>query len=301
MILIIGASGRLGGAVARRLLASGTPVRALSRTPQALTALEQAGAEVVFGDLRDSRTLAPALQGADAVLYAAHAFNSSRKNTSRQVDDSGVRQLIEAAKLAKTQRFVFTSIHGARPEHPVDVFRYKYAAEQALRASGLSYTILRPTAFMELWLTIMSEPMRKKGQALIFGRGVNPINFVSVEDVARFAVIGLEDPHARGLTIEVGGPENLSLTQVVATIERVMGQTYNKRHIPLPIMRAMALLTRPFFPFFSRQTTSAVVMDTTDMTLDPTPTLALFPGELSRMEDVARHQLRTVAANRVGV
>lgn len=296
MILIVGASGRLGGLVARRLLAQGHAVRAMSRTVGKLADLTQSGAEVVEGDLRDEASLARACQGIDAVLNAAHAFDSQGDNTPQTVDERGGRQLIAAAHAAGVNHVVMMSIHGARADHPIDLFRCKYATEQALKTSGLSHTIIRPTAFMELWLTIIAKPMLMRRQALLFGRGINPINFVSVDDVARFALIGLLDPQAHGLTIEVGGPENLSLEQIVALIERVTEHVVKKRRIPLPAMQAMRLLMWPINPAFSRQIATGAYMDTHDMTFDPTQLLRQFPGPLRRMEDVARSQFAVANA-----
>lgn len=290
MILIVGASGRLGSLVARQALERGVPVRAMSRTPAKLEALRAAGVEVVAGDLRDPASLARACAGVEKVMSAAHAFDGTGGNTPRTVDDLGGRSLIAAASAAGVRHMVMMSIHGAHMDHPIDLFRAKAETEQTLRSSGLGYTILRPTAFMELWLDIIATPMLKQGQAMIFGRGVNPINFVSVQDVARFARIGLDDPQARGETIELGGPENLSLMDVVQMIERVTGRVVSKRHIPLPAMRAMALLARPLNPAFTRQSAAGVMMDTQDMRFDPAPTLARYPGELRRMEDVARER-----------
>lgn len=288
MILIVGASGRLGSSVARQLLAIGKPVRAMSRTPEKLESLLALGAEIISGDLRDPDACVRACQGVDRVLAAAHAFNSAGENVPRAVDGAGNHQLIDAARQAGVAHFVFTSIHGARSDHPIDVFRFKYAAEQHLRASGLRYTILRPTAFMELWATILGEPIVQRGEALIFGRGANPNNFVSVDDVARFALLALADEPERAQCIEVGGPENLTLLQFVETIERVSGRTAKKRHIPVPMMRAMAPLLRPFNPALSRQVATAVYMDTHDMTFDPTTTLERYPMRLARLEEVAR-------------
>jgi uncharacterized protein YbjT (DUF2867 family) len=288
MILIVGASGRLGGIVARRLLAEGTPVRAMSRTPATLAPLRELGAEVVAGDLRDPAALARACQGVDAVFAAAHGFVGTGDNDPRGVDQTGNRQLVDAARAAGVHHFVLTSILGASPTHPVDLFRYKYQAEQYLGASGLSHTILRPTAFMELWATIIGEPILQRGKTMIFGHGVNPINFVSVEDVARCALIALEDPRARGRAIEIGGPENLSFIQFADTFARVTGRTASKQHIPLPMMRLMRLLTRPINPAFSRQIATGIFMDTANMTFDPAPTLRDFPMALARLEEVVR-------------
>lgn len=288
MITIIGASGRLGSTVARQLLAEGKPVRAISRTPETLESLRALGAEVMAGDLRDPDSCARACEGADCVLAAAHAFNSVGKNVPHAVDGAGNRHLIDAARKAGVSHFVLTSIHDARPDHPVDVFRFKHHAEQRLRASGLHYTIVRPTAFMELWATIIGEPIMRRGQALIFGRGANPINFVAVGDVARFIMLALEDTRAGDQVIEVGGPENPSLVQVAETIERVTGHSAKKRHIPLPLMRIMRPLMHSFNPAFSRQIAAGIYMDTHDMTLDPTATLARYPIRLTSMEDVIR-------------
>src|SRR6185437_9726545 len=137
MILVVGARGRLGGLVTRRLLAEGHTVRAMSRTPGKLADLAHAGAEVVAGDLRDSASLMRACQGIDTVLNAAHAFDSQGDNTPHTVDERGGRQLIEAARSTSVNHVVMMSIHGARADHPIDLFRCKYATEQALKTSGL--------------------------------------------------------------------------------------------------------------------------------------------------------------------
>jgi uncharacterized protein YbjT (DUF2867 family) len=288
MILIVGARGRLGSAVARRLLAAGKPVRAMSRTPEQLDELRALGAEVVAGDLRDSASLAAACQGVDAVLAAAHAFDGKGTNVPATVDEAGNRALIDAARAAGVRHFVLTSILTTREDHPVDLFRIKAVAERHLRASGLSYTILRPTAFMELWWTVIGAPVLRGKKALIFGRGANPINFVSVENVADLAVTALTDPSAANSVIEIGGPENLTLVEVARMVERATGRMTGEQHIPLGMMRVMRVLSRPFNPVLSRQVAAGIFMDTHDMTFDPSATLARFPMRLIRMEEVVR-------------
>ena len=286
MILIVGASGRLGGLVARQLLLEGKQVRAMSRASSSLSDLTTLGADAVIGDLRDPHSLAVACEGIDILFSATHAFNGSGSNSPHAVDDIGNRHLIDAAQKAHVRHVVFTSILGARPNHPVSMYRYKYATEQYLRASGLSYTILRPAPFMETWAEILGKSIVTQGKALVFGRGDNPINFVSVRDVAQFAALALSDPRACNRIIEIGGPANIAQAPFVRQIEEVSGRESRVRHIPLPMMRIMRVITQPINPVFSRQILAGIIMDTEDMTFDPAETLKLLPMRLTPLQEV---------------
>ncbi len=288
MILIVGASGRLGGTVAKRLLAQGKAVRLMTRTPSNLVHLKQQGAEVVSGDLRNPASLLSACEGVEQVLAAAHALTGKGDNNPQTVDDAGNRQLIDAARAAGVKHFVFLSILGASPDAPVEFFRIKYHTEEYLRASGLSFTIIRPSAFMDLWAQLIGLPILEQGKTTIFGRGNNPINFVAVEDVARFVCIAFENSRTRNEVIEVGGPENLTLNQVAETFERVSGRQAKKRHIPLPMMRAMSILMQPVNPALSRQIRLGVFMDTANLCYDITEMSRTFGVQLTTMEDIAR-------------
>lgn len=288
MILIVGASGRLGGTVAKHLLAQGKAVRLMTRTPSNLVHLKQQGAEVVSGDLRNPASLLSACEGVEQVLAAAHALTGKGDNNPQTVDDAGNRQLIDAARAAGVKHFVFLSILGASPDAPVEFFRIKYHTEEYLRASGLSFTIIRPSAFMDLWAQLIGLPILEQGKTTIFGRGNNPINFVAVEDVARFVCIAFENSRTRNEVIEVGGPENLTLNQVAETFERVSGRQAKKRHIPLPMMRAMSILMQPVNPALSRQIRLGVFMDTANLCYDITEMSRTFGVQLTTMEDIAR-------------
>ena len=288
MILIVGASGRLGGTVAKRLLAQGKAVRLMTRTPSNLVHLKQQGAEVVSGDLRNPASLLSACEGVEQVLAAAHALTGKGDNNPQTVDDAGNRQLIDTARAAGVKHFVFLSILGASPDAPVEFFRIKYHTEEYLRASGLSFTIIRPSAFMDLWAQLIGLPILEQGKTTIFGRGNNPINFVAVEDVARFVCIAFENSRTRNEVIEVGGLENLTLNQVAETFERVSGRQAKKRHIPLPMMRAMSILMQPINPALSRQIRLGVFMDTANLCYDMTEMSRTFGVQLTTMEDVAR-------------
>jgi uncharacterized protein YbjT (DUF2867 family) len=251
--------------VAQRLLTQGKPVRAMTRTPSTLAHLQQQGAEVVNGDLRDPASLLRACEGVEQVLAAAHALVGKGDNNPHTVDDAGNRQLIDAAKAAGVQHFIFVSVQGASPDSPLDFFRIKYRTEEYLRASGLNFTILRCSAFMELWAQLIGQPILEQGKTIIFGRGNNPINFVAVEDVAHFVSMAFDDPRARNQVIEVGGPENLTFNQMAEIFERASGRQAKKRHVPLPMMRLMSILMQPINPALSRQIKAGIYMDTANL------------------------------------
>jgi uncharacterized protein YbjT (DUF2867 family) len=288
MILLVGASGRLGSVVAELLLAQGKAVRAMTRTPLNLTHLKQHGAEVVSGDLRDPASLLRACQGVERVVTAAHALDGKGGNNPHTVDDAGNRQLIDAAKAAGVQHFIFLSILGVSLGAPLEFFRIKYHTEEYLRASGLNFTILRPGAYMELWAQLIGQPLLAQGKVTIIGRGTNPINFVAVEDVARFVSIALEDPRARNTLIEVGGPENLTMNQLAEIFERTSGRQAQKRHIPLPLMRVMSILMQPINPAMSRLIRNGIYMDTANLHYDTTATARTFGVQQTPFEEIAR-------------
>ncbi|MCL4298633.1 MAG: SDR family oxidoreductase [Anaerolineae bacterium] len=295
MILVVGATSRVGTRVIPLLLAQGYAVRAMTRTLEKAEPLKQLGAEVMPGDLRDPASLARACQGVEQVLAAAHGFTPGQAgNNLHTVDDGGNRRLIDAARAAGVKHLVFISVLGAGPTSLLELARIKYASEQYLQASGLNYTILRAAPFMEFWATMVGEPILQSGKTTIYGRGNNPISFVSAEDVAKFCLIALQDARACNQVIEVGGPENLTFNQVAELFEKVGGQAARKSHVPLPVMRIMRLLVRPFNPMLSLQITGGILMDTEDMTCDMSATLRQYPVELIQLEKIARQMAENI-------
>lgn len=296
MILVVGASGRLGSVVVRELLAAGEPVRAMSREPAKMTALARLGADVIGGDIRDPKALARACRGADRVVSSVQALDSSpRSNKPSSVDGAGNHKLIDAAKAAGAQHVVFVSAYGAAPDNPVLFLRIKHATEQYLMDSGLSFTILRPAAYMEFWAALVGEPILKSGKTAIFGQGKNPISFVSVDDVAHLVVSALTDPEARGRTLDIGGPEALTMEQVARIFERVSGKTAKVSHVPRAMMRVMSRLLGPVNPSLTRQMRAGLWMDTADQVIDSARTLRSFPMQLTPLETVVRSRVGELA------
>jgi uncharacterized protein YbjT (DUF2867 family) len=195
---------------------------------------------------------------------------------------------------ARTERvhakhFILVSVQGASPDHPMELARMKYRAEQELMASGLAWTIIRPSAYMETWSHVIGEPLITSGKTRIFGRGTNRINFVSVHDVAQFIEHTIADPAMQGVAVDVGGPEKLGLRQFVQTSQTVTGKAGAVSAVPRPMMRVMSVLMRPINPALSRQIQAGVVMDTRDMTFDPADLERRYPSiPLTGLAEVIR-------------
>jgi NADH dehydrogenase len=244
-------------------------VRILTRDPTAAADLRSRFVEVVPGDVRSPEALRRSLRGATQVISAVHGFAGPRGYSPRSVDLEGNRNLIEAAVDAGAERFVLISISGARADHPLELARCKYGAELALKSTSLAWTIIRPTAFAELWLELMSSPAASGKSPVVFGRGRNPVNFVSVADVAELVVKVVQEEQSAGETIEIGGPSNPTMNELAAMVQRSYPGSKPIRHIPRPALRAMSWLARPVSPSLARQARSALVMDEADMVFRP--------------------------------
>ena len=294
MILVVGSTGVLGREIVKRLRAEGRPVRAMARSAVKASDLASLGAEVVQGDLVNAPSLARACAGATHVVAAAHGMLGSGRNRSEAVDDAGHRALVDAARAAGIAHFVYTSVLGASPGHPVDFFRTKYAVEQYVKGSGLSHTILRPSAFMETHAhTFNGKGIVERGKTTLLGRGTRPRNFVAVRDVAAMAVRALTDRTMWGQTIEIGGPENVTDNQVAALYGQVVGVTPKVTHVPSAVLRVASVMLKPVAPGVSRvMRLSSLPDDAYDATFNPTATLQLYPMRLTTLEEFIRDMVK---------
>jgi uncharacterized protein YbjT (DUF2867 family) len=265
MILVAGGTGTLGAQVVRLLIDRGQSVRVLTRDPARARQLPDT-VQTLTGDLRDPTAVAAAVRGCATAISAVHGFVGPGKPSPESIDRDGNRALIQAAAAAGVEHMVLVSVLGAAQDHPMSLHRAKYAAEQALQASDLQWTIIRPAAYLETWIAIIGAKL--PGNSLVFGPGRNPINFVSAGDVAAIVDLAVRDQSLRGQLLEVAGPEQLSFTQIAERLITASGKPGRTRHIPLPMLRAMSVLARPVSPVFARQAQAAVVMNTTDMTAD---------------------------------
>ena len=299
MIVVAGGSGRLGRLVVDRLARQGTAVRIMTRDPKAAP-VQRPNVEIVPGDACRPADLDRAVAGARTVVSAMSAFGLHGV-TPREVDRDGNANLIAACERQGVDHFVFVSVRNASPTHPTELHRMKYEAEQRLIRSTLSWTIIRPSPFIETFQQVLGAPLLEKGKTVVFGRARNPINFVSAHDVAWCVERASTDAALRGTAIDVGGPENLTLLEFVASFAAVTEARGPVKHIPLPVMRMMSVVARPFNPTFARLVQASVVMDTTDMAFDASRLRLQFPDlVLTSAADAARrdYQLGRAAETR---
>ena len=225
MNLVIGATGSLGGLIARKLLDRGLPVRALVRPQSEGGSLEAAGAEIVRGDLKDPASLDAACRGVTTVITTANSVQRGGPDTVDSVDLQGNFDLIDAAKRAGAAQFVFISVAGADPSSPVPVFAAKAKAEEYLRKSGLTWTIVAPHAFMDVWFPmIIGNAVRGSQPVPLVGGGKRRHSFIAAEDVANFAVAAVGNAAAHNQRLTIGGPAALSWSDIVAASGQIVGR-----------------------------------------------------------------------------
>jgi NADH dehydrogenase len=253
MILVAGGTGRLGTLVTSRLSARGLDVRVLTRDAARADHLRGVAADIVEGDVRVPDDVDAAVRGVTTVVSAVQGFDGPGRVTPESVDRAGNVHLIDAAGAAGADVVLMSTV-GASADSRLELFRAKHAAEEHLRASSVSWTIVRATAFVELWAEIMEKP-------LVFGRGDNPINFVSVNDVAAVVERAVVDPGLRGHVLEVGGPDNVTFNELAVILQQSRGVDGSLRHIPRWLLHTMAPV--------SRRARAAIAMDTVDLTFTP--------------------------------
>jgi uncharacterized protein YbjT (DUF2867 family) len=277
MILVVGATGALGGAVTRDLLQRGEAVRVLVRPGSGYGELVEAGAQPVMGDVRDAESLRRACMNVTTVITTANSASRGGADTVDAVDRLGNRQLIDEAKRADVEQFIFVSALGASTDSPVDFMRAKAETENYLRASGLTWTIVQPNVFMDVWVgMLVGLPVSEARPVVLVGRGDHRHALVAIHDVAQFVVASVGAPAARNRVLIVAGPQAVTWTQVVEKTGAVLGRPLEVQYIepgqPLPKLPAVA-------------SGLAAAMETYETVIDMTETASRFGVSLTSVDE----------------
>lgn len=243
-LLIVGATGTLGRQVTRRALDEGYEVRCLVRSLRKAAFLKEWGAELVQGDLCDPETLPPALKGVTAIIDAA-TTRATDALSIRQVDWDGQVNLIQAAKAAGVERFIFFSILDAEKYPDVPLMDIKRCTETFLAESGLNYTVLRTAGFLQGLIGQYAIPILEKQAVWVMGE-TSPIAYMDTQDLAKFAVRSLKVPETSHRTLPVVGPRAWEAYEIIRLCERLSNQQAKVTRMPLNLLRSIRKIARFF-------------------------------------------------------
>ncbi len=251
MILVTGGTGFVGSAIVKELLRRGERVAVLGRDAEKIRRKLGADVDARVGDVREPATLAAAMQGVDTVVNAVQFPGSPIENrrkgyTFEEVDLKGTRHQVDAAKAAGVKRFIYMSGVGASREADQHWFRYKWEAEQYLQSSGLEWVVVRPT-----WVFGPDDVSLNRflgfGKMLpfipMFGNGKQDMQPVFIDDVGRVAADAALKPEAANTMFELGGPDVMSMNDVVKTALEIQGKKRPLLHQPVFVGKTIGAIT----------------------------------------------------------
>jgi uncharacterized protein YbjT (DUF2867 family) len=293
MILVAGGTGFVGSGIVRELARRGKPVRVMSRRAEGVAGrFPGLDVGVVTGDVRDPESLARAMEGADTVIGCVQfpgspMENPGRGHTFEEVDARGTARLVEAAKTAGVRRYVYLSGAGADPDGRYHWLRAKARAEASVRDSGITHVIVRPS-----WIygpgdrslnRILGLARRLPFAPIVGAGGRQRLQPAFIDDVARVVADSVDLAAADNRTFELGGPEVLTMDEVVRTALEVMGRRRPLVHTPAVLLKAFGLVAR-FLPG-PPMTPDAVNFVTMDALADNTALLETFDVRLTPLRE----------------
>lgn len=244
MLLLTGATGRVGTAVRDRLLAAGTPVRCLVRDPRRL-GKGRVEVQIALGDLGAPASFRNALRGVDTVVHLAASTRDEPSGSIEEINGIATWRLVEAAERAGVRRFVFFSALGAATHGRTRLQRSKALAERAVLESGLAATVLAPSLLYERgdpWVTLV-ERLAVLPVVPLSGRGRARFQPLWTHDAADCAVAALDRAPERPERLELAGPQTLTHEGMAREIAAAAGRGRPVLHIPTPVVsRSLRLL-----------------------------------------------------------
>ena len=256
MLLLTGATGLVGSALLRRLIAEGQPVRCLVRDPRRLGP-QRVRVQIALGDLADPPSFRNAMRGVDTVVHLAASTRDQPRGSIEELAAIATWRMVEAAQRAGVERFVFFSALGASGHHRARLFRAKAMAEQAVRESDMHSIVIAPSLVYapgDHWLTLI-ERLSLLPVVPISGRGRAVCQPIWTEDVASCVVAALQKSRAVGGEVtangpsreryELSGPQTMTYSEVLDTVLRSLDRERPLLPIPTPMVsRTLRLVER---------------------------------------------------------
>jgi len=251
MILVTGSTGFVGSNLVRRLRKADIAVRAVVRNPGKAQALKNIGVDVVEGDVSSKASLEKAAEGCERVVHLVGIIQETPGATFRSVHVEGTRNVLEAARKAGARHFFYQSALGTRPGAKSEYHKTKWEAEELVRASGIPYTILRPSLIYgpgDQFTIRLSEMIRRSPVLPIIGSGKSRVQPIYIEDVVSCIVKAVTSDSFYNEMYEIGGPEQLTFEEVTVAIAAAMGVKRPAVHMPLFLVKSAARMLESVLP-----------------------------------------------------
>lgn len=288
-LLIIGGTGTLGRQVVLQALTKGYQVRCLVRNFRKATFLKEWGAELVYGDLSRPETIPPCLKGITAVIDASTS-RASELESLKKVDWEGKLCLIEAAKIANIQRFIFFSAQNVEQFESIPLMKVKNGIEIKLKKSGIPYTIFRLTGFYQGLIEQYAIPILENLPIWVTNENTY-ISYMDTQDIAKFCLRSLQIPQTRNQTFVLSGSKGWISSEIINLCEQLAGQQAKVQKVPLFILKLVSRI----FGFFewgqniSDRLAFVEILNTeskfSNSTFDLYKVFKIDPAELIQLDD----------------
>ncbi|TIQ34223.1 MAG: NAD-dependent epimerase/dehydratase family protein [Mesorhizobium sp.] len=248
-VLVTGATGQQGGAVARALLSSGHSVKALTRRPDSDAAqrLASAGANVVAGDLADAASVVDAAKGVDTMFLMGNSYEAGLEEETRQ----GIIAA-DAARAAGIGHLIYSSVADANKKTGIPHFESKYLVEQHIERLGIPYTISAPVAFMENFVAPWSIGALAQGTHAFAVPAKRPLQLVALADIGAFVGALVERRESVfGKRFDFAGDE-LSGEEQARILSQAIGRPITYQEIPIAVARQQSEDAAAMFEWFDR-------------------------------------------------
>lgn len=288
-LLIIGGTGTLGRQVVLQALTKGYQVRCLVRNFRKASFLKEWGAELVYGDLSRPETIPPCLKGITAIIDASTS-RASELESLKKVDWEGKLCLIEAAKVANIQRFIFFSAQNVEQFDNIPLMKVKNGIEIKLKKSGIPYTIFRLTGFYQGLIEQYAIPILENLPIWVTNENTY-ISYMDTQDIAKFCLRSLQIPQTINQTFVLNGSKGWVSSEIITLCEQLAGQQARVQKVPLFILKLVSRI----FGFFewgqniSDRLAFAEILNTeskfANSTFDLYKMFKIDPSELIQLDD----------------
>ena len=243
-LLIIGGTGTLGRQIVLQALTKGYQVRCLVRNFRKASFLKEWGVELVYGDLSRPETIPPCLKGISAIIDASTS-RPEELESLKKVDWEGKLYLIQAAKAAKIQKFIFFSAQNVEQFQNIPLMKLKYGIETKLKESGIPYTIFRLTGFYQGLIEQYAIPILENFPIWVTNENTY-ISYMDTQDIAKFCLRSLQIPQTTNQTFFLSGLKGWVSSEIINLCEQLAGQKAKVQRIPLVVLQ----FASKFFGFF---------------------------------------------------